>query len=49
MNYEFITTERRGNIFLVTLNRPEVHNAVHPRMHHELAKVWNGFASDPDL
>ena len=49
MSYEFITTERRGNILLVTLNRPEVYNAVHPPMHHELAEVWDGFTTDPDL
>jgi crotonobetainyl-CoA hydratase len=49
MSYEFITTERRGNILLVTLNRPEVYNAVHPPMHHELAEVWDAFATDPDL
>ena len=49
MSYEFITTERRGNILLVTLNRPEVYNAVHPPMHHELAEVWDEFATDPDL
>lgn len=49
MSYEFITTERQGNVLLVTMNRPQVHNAVHPPMHQEMARVWDGFATDPDL
>ena len=47
MRYEFITTERRGNILQVTLNRPEVYNAMHPPMHHELAQVWDAYSADP--
>ena len=49
MSYEFITTERRGNILQVTLNRPEVYNAMHPPMHHELAQVWDAYSADADL
>ncbi len=49
MRYEFITTERRGNILQVTLNRPEVYNAMHPPMHHELAQVWDAYSADADL
>ena len=49
MSYEFITTEHRGNILQVTLNRPEVYNAMHPPMHHELAQVWDAYSADADL
>ncbi|MDA0961469.1 MAG: enoyl-CoA hydratase-related protein [Proteobacteria bacterium] len=49
MTYEFVTTERRGNVLLVTMNRPEVYNAVHPPMHHEMHAIWNDFAADPEL
>lgn len=49
MSYEFITTERQGNILIVTMNRPDVHNAVHPPMHHEMSKAWDDFSADPDL
>ena len=42
MTYEFCKTERQGNILVVTLNRPEVYNAMHGPMHDELAKVWRG-------
>jgi len=49
MSYEFVTTERRGNVLLVTMNRPDVYNAVHPPMQHEMAAIWDGFSSDPDM
>ena len=49
MTYEFITTETRGNILIVTMNRPEVYNAVHPPMQHEMHAVWNEYAENPDL
>ncbi|MEP4196192.1 MAG: enoyl-CoA hydratase-related protein [Aliishimia sp.] len=49
MSYEFITTEKRGHILLVTMNRPDVYNAVHVDMHHEMAKCWDDFAADQDL
>jgi enoyl-CoA hydratase/carnithine racemase len=32
MSYEFITTEKKGHILVVTMNRPEVYNAVHVDM-----------------
>ena len=49
MSFEFVTTERLGNMLIVTLNRPEVYNAVHPPMHHELAQVWDDFSQDQEL
>lgn len=49
MSYEFITTETRDHILIVTMNRPEVYNAVHADMHHEMSACWDSFAADPDL
>ena len=49
MSYEYVTVERNGNVLLVTLNRPEVYNAVHPPMSHELDLIWNDFTRDQDL
>lgn len=49
MAHEYVKTERDGHILIVTLNRPEVYNAMHAPMHHELSKIWDDFAADPDL
>jgi crotonobetainyl-CoA hydratase len=49
MSYEFIKTEVKGNILLVTMNRPEVYNAVHVDMHNEMADCWDKFAANQDL
>lgn len=49
MSYEFITTEKKGNILVVTMNRPEVYNCVHVEMHNEMAACWDAFTADPDL
>ncbi|MBU2980491.1 enoyl-CoA hydratase/isomerase family protein [Lentibacter algarum] len=49
MSYEFIKTETRGHVLLVTMNRPEVYNAVHVDMHNEMADCWDKFAANQDL
>jgi enoyl-CoA hydratase/carnithine racemase len=46
---EFSTSERDGHIFTVTIDRPEVMNALHPKANAELAQAWDEFAADPDL
>lgn len=46
--YEFCKVERDGRLTLVTLNRPEVMNALHPPAHVELDRVFNEFAADPE-
>ncbi|MCA0872277.1 enoyl-CoA hydratase/isomerase family protein [Seohaeicola saemankumensis] len=46
---EFCKTERVGNVLVVTMNRPEVYNAVHAPMHNEMSAIWDDFAADPDL
>ena len=48
MAYEFITTQQNGNVLTVTLNRPEVYNAVHGPMHDELSDCWDTFATSED-
>ena len=49
MSFDYITTEKQGHILKVTMNRPEVYNAVHADMHHEMAQCWDDFAADDDL
>src|SRR5882672_1743369 len=45
---EFCKVERDGRLLLVTINRPEVMNALHPPANKELAEVFDDFAADPD-
>ena len=46
---KFSQTERDGHLFIVTINRPEVMNALHPPANAELSDVFDEFAADPDL
>jgi enoyl-CoA hydratase/carnithine racemase len=48
MAYEFISVERDGPVTVVTLNRPDVMNALHSPAHHELHAAFDAFAADPD-
>ena len=48
MEYEFVKVEKRNHISIVTINRPEVYNAVHPPLSLELDQVWNDFIEDRD-
>nr|WP_200870934.1 enoyl-CoA-hydratase DpgD [Amycolatopsis keratiniphila] len=41
--------EKRGRVAYVTLNRPEVLNALDLRAHAELTEVWDDFEADGDL
>src|ERR1700745_4023637 len=45
---EFCKVEREGHLTIVTLNRPEVMNALHYPAHLELEKVWDDFAADKE-
>jgi enoyl-CoA hydratase/carnithine racemase len=49
MEREFCTIERDGHVLIVTINRPDQRNALHPGANHELGGVFDGFESDPDL
>ncbi|KFG93521.1 acetyl-CoA acetyltransferase [Burkholderia paludis] len=47
--YDFAKVERRGHLLIVTIDRPEVRNALHPAANEELAGIWDAFDADPDL
>jgi dehydration protein DpgD len=49
MAYEFATYEKKGRIAIVTINRPERLNALHPPANIELDAIWNDFERDPEL
>ena len=46
---EFCQTERDGRIFTVTIDRPDVMNALHPPANEELGAVFDEFCADPEL
>ena len=49
MAYQFATYEKTGRIAIVTMNRPERMNALHPPANFELHEIWNDFENDPEV
>ena len=47
--FQYCTVERRDHILTVTLNRPEVLNAMNPAAHFELDEVFDLYASDSEM
>lgn len=48
MSYEHILFEKRGRVAYLTMNRPQVRNALHPPAHREMAAALDDFAADDD-
>ncbi len=46
---EFHSTRREGRTLIVTIERPEVMNALHPPANFELEETFDAFAGDPEL
>jgi enoyl-CoA hydratase/carnithine racemase len=46
---QFVRYEKRQRVAWVTIDRPEVMNALHPPCHDVLEGIWDDFAADPDL
>lgn len=46
---EFCQVEKDGRLLVVTIDRPEVMNSLHPPANRELAGVFDDFESDPEL
>jgi enoyl-CoA hydratase/carnithine racemase len=44
-----VETERRGQVLIVRMNRPERLNALNAEMRHVLAQTWTDFRHDPEL
>jgi enoyl-CoA hydratase/carnithine racemase len=49
MSYQFCTVQDESRLRIITLNRPEVLNALHADANDELAAVWDEFATRDDL
>lgn len=48
-NYEYIKVARQDRLFILTINRPEVMNAISPAASHEMAAAIDDFEADDDL
>ena len=48
MSYEFISVTTIGKVTRITLDRPEVMNAINKPMHAEMQSALDVFAADPD-
>lgn len=48
MSYEFITYEKSDRLVTITINRPQVRNALHPPANRELSAAFDAFDADPD-
>ncbi len=49
MAYNYVIYEKKERIAYVTLNRPEMMNALHLPAHEELWEVWCDFRDDPEV
>jgi enoyl-CoA hydratase len=47
--YEFLKIEVSERVATVTLNRPEVRNAINSALHHEFEQIWRDLAEDRDV
>jgi acetyl-CoA C-acetyltransferase len=48
MTHQFARVAREGRVTLITIDRPESANALHPEASWEMASVFDEFAADPD-
>lgn len=48
MAYEHIRVDREGHVTIITLNRPEVMNALHSPAHFEMHEALDALAADPE-
>jgi enoyl-CoA hydratase/carnithine racemase len=47
-DFEFISYEKAHRIAYLTINRPDVMNALHPPASVEMSQAWDDFAADPE-
>jgi enoyl-CoA hydratase/carnithine racemase len=48
-NLEHVLYEKKGHVAYVTLNRPDVRNALHSYAYAEMRSCWRDIALDPDI
>ncbi len=48
MPFQFVNYDKRGHIAYITINRPDVLNALHPTANQELFDIFTDFNEDPE-
>jgi acetyl-CoA C-acetyltransferase len=48
-SYEFCVVETRGHVLEITINRPEVYNALHPMANEEMSDIFDAYFADENL
>ena len=48
MSYELVKVEKKDHLTVITINRPEVRNAISPPTSAEMSRALNEFDEDPD-
>ena len=48
-HFQFCRVARDGHLLIITIDRPEVMNALHPPAHAELARAFDLYAAVPEL
>ena len=48
MTFQYVDVNREGPLTIVTINRPEAHNALNGAAHRELETVFDAFAADEE-
>ena len=46
---KFVKYEKRGHVAYVTINRPEVRNALHSYTYAEMRSCWRDIGLDPSI
>ena len=49
MSYQYVIYEKKGHIAYVTINRPEVMNALHYAANVELDEIFTDFKQDDEM
>jgi enoyl-CoA hydratase/carnithine racemase len=49
VKYQYVVYEKKGRLACVTINRPEVMNAIHPPALAELNDVWADYIADDEV
>lgn len=49
MTLEYTTQETKGQVLIITIDRPEARNALNLAAHYELGRIFDAYQSDPSL